>query len=197
MPDLSQAAPASAQSNTELSQEQTIALVVNNSLDGNNDPLNAIEDKVTRGKAKALLVKIKRGTAERPPMPDLSSSVKPSQAPEGAELSPDQVFAIAVNKGADGDMEAVNAIEDRVTRGKAKALLVKIKRGSAEVPPMPNILSSKKAPVNEKKSESEDEMINRLVAAGVGGDMEEINALESRVLRGKIKAAIVKAKRKK
>jgi len=197
MPDLSQAAPASVQSNTELSQEQTIALVVNNSLDGNNDPLNAIEDKVTRGKAKALLVKIKRGTVERPPMPDLSSSVEPSNAPEGAELSPDQVFAIAVNKGADGDMEAVNAIEDRVTRGKAKALLVKIKRGSAEVPPMPNILSSEKAPVNEKKSESEDEMIDRLVAAGVGGDMEEINSLESRVLRGKIKAAIVKAKRKK
>ena len=164
MPDLSQAAPASVQSNTELSQEQTIALVVNNSLDGNNDPLNAIEDKVTRGKAKALLVKIKRGTVERPPMPDLSSSVEPSNAPEGAELSPDQVFAIAVNKGADGDMEAVNAIEDRVTRGKAKALLVKIKRGSAEVPPMPNILSSEKAPVNEKKSESEDEMIDRLVA---------------------------------
>ena len=197
MPDLSQAAPASAQSNTELSKEQTIALVVNNSLDGNNDPLNAIDDKVTRGKAKALLVKIKRGTAERPPMPDLSSSAGPSQSSKETELTPDQVFAIAVNKGADGDMEAVNAIEDRVTRGKAKALLVKIKRGSAEVPPMPNILSSKKAPVNEKKSESEDEMINRLVAAGVGGDMEEINALESRVLRGKIKAAIVKAKRKK
>ena len=50
---------------------------------------------------------------------------------------------------------------------------------------------------NDKKSESEDEMIERLVAAGVGGDMEEINALESRVLRGKIKAAIVKEKRKK
>ncbi len=40
-------------------------------------------------------------------------------------------------------------------------------------------------------------MIERLVAVGMGGDMEEINALESRVLRGKIKAAIVKAKRKK
>jgi hypothetical protein len=130
-------------------------------------------------------------------MPELSSSVKPSQAPEATELSPDQVFAIAVNKGAEGDMEAVNAIEDKVTRGKAKALLVKIKRGSAEVPPMPNISSSKKAPANEKKSESEDEKIERLIVAGVGGDMEEINALESRVLRGKIKAAIVKAKRKK
>ena len=174
-------------------------LVVNNSLDGNNDPLNAIEDKVTRGKAKALLVKIKRGTAKRPPMPDVSSSAESSQGSEKTELTPDQVFAIAVNKGADGDMEAVNAIEDKVTRGKAKALLVKIKRGSAEVPPMPSVSTSKskKNLADEEKSESEDEMIERLVAVGLGGDMEEINALESRVLRGKIKAAIVKAKRKK
>ena len=94
-------------------------------------------------------------------------------------------------------MELVNAIEDRVTRGKAKALLVKIKRGTADRPPMPDSSLSKNTPANDKKSESEDEMIERLVAAGVGGDMEEINALESRVLRGKIKAAIVKEKRKK
>ena len=40
-------------------------------------------------------------------------------------------------------------------------------------------------------------MIERLGAAGVGGDMEEINALDNKVLRGKIKAAIVKAKRNK
>jgi len=32
---------------------------------------------------------------------------------------------------------------------------------------------------------------------GLTGDMEEINALDNRVLRGKIKAAIVKAKRQK
>jgi hypothetical protein len=94
-------------------------------------------------------------------------------------------------------MEAVNAIEDRVTRGKVKALLVKIKRGAAELPPMPDISPSKNAPANEQKAESEDEMITRLVAVGVGGDMEEINALENRVIRGKIKAAIVKEKRKK
>ena len=197
LPDINVVASSSVDNGAELTQDETIALVVNKSLDGDNDPLNAIEDKVTRGKAKALLVKIKRGTAERPPMPELSPSAGPSQSSEEIELTKDQVFAIAVNKGAEGDMEAVNAIEDKVTRGKAKALLVKIKRGSAEVPPMPNISSSKKAPANEKKLESEDEMIERLVAVGMGGDMEEINALESRVLRGKIKAAIVKAKRKK
>lgn len=35
----------------------------------------------------------------------------------------------------------------------------------------------------------------RLVEAGIKGNMDEINALENRVLRGKIKAAIVRAKR--
>ena len=62
---------------------------------------------------------------------------------------------------------------------------------------MPDSSLSKDTPTDDQKSESEDEMIERLVATGMGGDMEEINALESRVLRGKIKAAIVKAKRKK
>jgi hypothetical protein len=43
--------------------------------------------------------------------------------------------------------------------------------------------------------EPEEALITRLVEAGVGGNMDEINALDSRVLRGKIKAAIIKAKR--
>ena len=42
---------------------------------------------------------------------------------------------------------------------------------------------------------TESELIERLVAAGVEGNMDEINALDNRVLRGKIKAAIVKVKR--
>ena len=45
------------------------------------------------------------------------------------------------------------------------------------------------------KDEDEQGLIDRLVDAGVGGNMDEINALENRVLRGKIKAAIVKKKR--
>ena len=45
------------------------------------------------------------------------------------------------------------------------------------------------------KDEDEQGLIDRLVEAGVGGNMDEINALENRVLRGKIKAAIVKKKR--
>ena len=37
--------------------------------------------------------------------------------------------------------------------------------------------------------------MKRLIAKGIQGEMEEINALENKVIRGKIKAAIVKEKR--
>ena len=194
MPDLSAAAaPVVA----ELTQEQTIALVVNKSLDGDNDPLNAIEDKVTRGKAKALLVKIKRGAAERPAMPEMPSSPSSNSSAGSTELTSEQIFAIAVNKAVEGDMEAVNAIDDKVTRGKAKALLVKIKRGTAEAPPMPDLSTPNNEPVISEESETEEQLMERLTAEGLKGNMEEINSLDNKVLRGKIKAAIVKAKRNK
>ena len=198
MPDLSAAAaPAQAPVVTELTQEQTIAMVVNKSLDGDNDPLNAIEDKVTRGKAKALLVKIKRGAAERPAMPEMSSAPSSNSSASSTKLTSEQIFAIAVNKAVEGDMEAVNAIDDKVTRGKAKALLVKIKRGTAEVPPMPDLSAPNNEPVVSEESETEEQLMERLIAEGLKGNMEEINSLDNKVLRGKIKAAIVKAKRNK
>ena len=198
MPDLSAAAaPAQAPVSTELTQEQTIALVVNKSLDGDNDPLNAIEDKVTRGKAKALLVKIKRGAAERPAMPEMPSAPSSNSSAGSTELTSEQIFAIAVNKAVEGDMEAVNAIDDKVTRGKAKALLVKIKRGTAEAPPMPDLSAPNNEPVISEESETEEQLMERLIAEGLKGNMEEINSLDNKVLRGKIKAAIVKAKRNK
>ena len=198
MPDLSvAAAPAQAPAAAELTQEQIIALVVNKSLDGDNDPLNAIEDKVTRGKAKALLVKIKRGAAERPAMPEMPSAPSSNSSASSTELTSEQIFAIAVNKAVEGDMEAVNAIDDKVTRGKAKALLVKIKRGTAEVPPMPDLSAPNNEPVISEESETEEQLMERLIAEGLKGNMEEINSLDNKVLRGKIKAAIVKAKRNK
>ena len=188
--------PGSASTqDSQISREQTIAMVVNKALDGNMDPLNALTDKVTRGKAKALIIRINRGSAERPPMPDISADT-PSSGVGNPELTPEQIFSIAVNKAIEGDMEPINSIEDKATRGKAKALLVKIKRGSAEAPPMPDI--SETSSNNESaQSESESQLMERLIAAGLGGDMEEINALDNKVLRGKIKASIVKEKRKK
>ena len=53
----------------------------------------------------------------------------------------------------------------------------------------------KESDLSVSKDEDEQGLIDRLVDAGVGGNMDEINALENRVLRGKIKAAIVKKKR--
>jgi hypothetical protein len=43
--------------------------------------------------------------------------------------------------------------------------------------------------------ESEKELISRLVKDGVGGNMDEINSLDNKLLRGKVKSAIVREKR--
>ena len=51
------------------------------------------------------------------------------------------------------------------------------------------------APAEPSKSETDDELIARLIADGVEGKMDEINALDNKVLRGKIKSGIVKAKK--
>ena len=90
--------------------------------------------------------------------------------------------------------------------------MVKIKRGAIERPAMPELsetpsssaqnketrqpeTTTEAEETSEDKSEPESELIERLVTAGINGNMDEINALENKVLRGKIKAAIVKAKR--
>ena len=144
-----------------------------------------------------MLVKIKKGIVERPPMPEVSFAPQSNSSTNSAELTPEQIFAIAVNKAVEGDMEAVNAIDDKVTRGKAKALLVKIKRGTAEAPPMPDLSAPNNEPIISEESETDEQLMERLIAEGLKGNMEEINSLDNKVLRGKIKAAIVKAKRNK
>jgi hypothetical protein len=50
---------------------------------------------------------------------------------------------------------------------------------------------------NFEEEDNEEQLITRLVKAGVDGNLDEINALENKVLRGKIKSAIVKEKRAK
>ena len=130
-------------------------------------------------------------------MPEMSSAPPSNPSAGSTELTSEQIFAIAVNKAVEGDMEAVNAIDDKVTRGKAKALLVKIKRGTAEAPPLPDFSASNNEPVISEESETDEQLMDRLIAEGLKGNMEEINSLDNKVLRGKIKAAIVKAKRNK
>ena len=62
---------------------------------------------------------------------------------------------------------------------------------------MPEIPDTVSEQSENTAAENEEQLIERLVATGLTGDMEEVNALDNRVLRGKIKAAIVKAKRQK
>ena len=180
-----------------LSKEEIVAYLVNKGMDGDMDVVNAHEDKVARGKAKAMIVKIKRGAAERPKMPEIKERSDSQKSSGGIEaLSKEDMVAYLVNKGMDGDMDVVNAHEDKVARGKAKAMIVKIKRGAAEKPKMPEISGSPKND-NNIKTETKEDIMTRLIPLGLDGNMDEINALEDRVLRGKIKAAIVRAKRDK
>ena len=44
----------------------------------------------------------------------------------------EQLIKEAVEKALEGDMDAINNIEDRVTRSKAKAALVKAKREASK-----------------------------------------------------------------
>ena len=126
-----------------------------------------------------------------------SNSSATGQSSGGFEsLSKEDQVAYLVNKALDGDMDAVNNFQDKVIRAKAKAMMVKIKRGSVERPAMPNIdATSNNNSQSNKKSESDEQKIKRLTAKGLEGDMDEINALDNKVVRGKIKAAIIKSKR--
>ncbi|MFL2997960.1 MAG: hypothetical protein ACJZ1Q_04350, partial [Candidatus Neomarinimicrobiota bacterium] len=96
--------------------------------------------KVLRGKAKAMMVKIKRGQVEKPPMPEIPAAGAPVAVAGGIDaLSKEDLVAYLVNKGIDGDMTTVNECTNKVARAKAKAMMVKIKRGQVEKPPMPEI----------------------------------------------------------
>ena len=179
-----------------LSKDDKVAYLVNKGLDGDMDTVNNCEDKIIRGKAKAMIVKINRGSVERPAMPNINAQPAIDENTSGGfeSLSKDDKVAYLVNKGLDGDMDTVNNCEDKIIRGKAKAMIVKINRGSVERPAMPSIDSQPQAQSNEE-SETDEQKIERLIAKGLEGDMDEINTLDDKVMRGKIKAAIVKAKR--
>ena len=176
------------------SRQDYIDYGINMGMQDNMDYVNGIPEKPIRGMVKAGIVKAKR-TGIVPNCPEKSSGeITASSEASGVDaLSKDDMVAYLVNKGLDGDMETVNACSDKIIRGKAKAMMVKIKRGSIDRPPIPEISEASSA--SQAPEETQEEMIERLVQKGLGGDMDEINALGDRVVRGKIKAAIVKAKR--
>ena len=191
-------------SGPKLSRETIIAQAVQAGLDGNMDLINAVPDKPTRGLAKAALLKAKRlgGMPENlvkaldaAPIPS-SEENTPSQSTGGLPAfdNNEDLIAYVVNMALEGDMDPINNIPEKPLRGKAKAAMIKAKR-TGELPPMPFIPELAVPTPASEKQETESELIARLVDAGVTGSMDEINALENKVLRGKIKAAIIRAKR--
>ena len=114
-----------------------LSYLVNKGLDGDMDAVNACDDRMIRAKAKAMIVKVNKGTAERPPMPQSSPPAARLLVPlDVSSLSKEDMLSYLVNKGLDGDMDAVNACDDRMIRAKAKAMIVKVNKGTAERPLM-------------------------------------------------------------
>tara|TARA_Y100001970_G_scaffold286246_1_gene407937 strand:+ start:711 stop:1568 length:858 start_codon:yes stop_codon:yes gene_type:complete len=96
-------------------KQKLIDEAVKKALAGDVDVINNIEDRVTRAKAKAALVKAKRTKSTGDETQEKDVDVK-------------DPISLAVEKAMAGDEDAINNIEDRVTRAKAKAALVKAKR---------------------------------------------------------------------
>jgi hypothetical protein len=146
-------------------------------------------------------MKINKGTAERPPMPEPGAAATTAQSSASApSMSKEDTIAVVVNKALDGDEGPLNELTDKVLRAKSKSLIMKINKGTAERPPMPEPGSiTNEIQNNENQAdantETEKELISRLVESGINDNMDEINSLDNKILRGKIKAAIVKAKR--
>ena len=130
-------------------KEKLIAELVNKGLDGDMDSVNACEDRIIRGKAKAMIAKVKKGTAERPPLPSAELESK-SESKTFDSLSKDDMIAVLVNRGLDGDMDSVNACEDRIIRGKAKAMIAKVKKGTLERPENPLGMTTEQAEDKEE-----------------------------------------------
>ena len=204
--DRAQDKNASTPKASVLSRDATIAQAVQAGLDGNMDLINSIADKPTRGLAKATLVQTKRKGGPMPEhlqkaLSEAPAAVSTNKQSDGVSTfnNQDEHIAYLVNLSLDGNDEVLNAVPDRVIRGKTKAMLAKIKRGAIERPPMPETSSrpAQSTEIGSEEQENEEQLITRLVKAGVGGNMDEINALDNKVLRGKIKSAIIKKKRAK
>ncbi len=203
----------SSSNNIFADRNQMAAYLVNKTLDGDSNIIKATNDVYARGKAKALLIKINKGTAERPAMPvagdvapvtPSNSATSDNKSQAAPTQSPEDIIATVVNQALDGDDAPLKALEDKVLRAKSKSLIMKINKGIAERPAMPeagDAIEQESSHSNEQiekddgSDNTQDDLFIKLVEEGVKGNMDEINGLEDKVLRGKIKAAIVKAKR--
>ena len=117
-------------------------------------------------------MKVKKGTVDRPPMPEVPNSVSSDSVNTNTadSLSKDDMISLLVNQGLDGDMDAVNSCEDKIVRAKAKAMIMKVKKGTVDRPPMPKISSTGASKSfdditknNTKVTESINEKVKKLL----------------------------------
>ena len=107
----------------------------------------------------------------------------------------DNLISDLVLKALDGDLDTLNAVEDRVLRGKAKAALVKAKKDPDAYRAQFSTAETSTAKSDQKELTELEKKISDLVLKALDGDLDTLNAVEDRVLRGKAKAALVKAKK--
>ena len=112
---------------------------------------------MVRAKVKAMIMKVNKGTAERPPMPQNASEPVQAAVLDPGSLSKDDLVSYLINVGLDGDMDAVNSHDDKMVRAKVKAMIMKVNKGTAERPPMPKVTAKEVAQTgDEKDSEKVD-----------------------------------------
>lgn len=191
------AAPAtSSEPTVHVPEDVRISQYVIQGLDGDDDIINAIDDRVFRAKVKSALIKAKR-TGERPELPQDTPPLGGESAPAATTAPPpqaideDTLVNTYVANAMKGDEEAIASIEDRILRAKVKSALVKAKRMGI-VPDTEATETAKTAPGTEDSPET---MIERAVQAALEGNMDLIDGIEDRVLRSKAKSTLVKAKR--
>jgi len=135
-----------------------------------------------------------------------SKEIKDETAKDtGPQLSRETIIAQAVQAGLDGNMDLINAIPDKPTRGLAKAALLRSKRLGGMPENLVKALAAGPvaAPATAPEASSgglpsfasNEDLIAFVVNKALDGDMDPINGIPEKPLRGKAKAAMIKAKR--
>jgi NADH-quinone oxidoreductase subunit C len=144
--------------------------VVAKALAGDMDAINNIEDRVTRSKAKAALVKAKREAKKS----SAADTEKPQSAPPSKPSAGDEKLSFideVVAKALAGDMDAINNIEDRITRSKAKAALVKAKREAKKgAVPSKETVQAESIPTEKTLNQKVAEAIEKKFPSSLTGD---------------------------
>ncbi|MEE9167806.1 MAG: SRPBCC family protein [Candidatus Neomarinimicrobiota bacterium] len=109
------------------SQDAQINELVATALAGDEEVISSVEDRVLRSRAKAALIKAKR-SGVTPQIPGTEKVAKSSPAPETPLDDTGIIIKAAVKKALAGDMDAINAISDRIVRAKAKSAYMRAKR---------------------------------------------------------------------